>query len=87
MENLGIALQLLVVGMITVFAILLIVIQLGKWLIVLVNKIAPEEVQAPKKTVAAPATAMVDARTLSVIRAAVAQITGGKGQVKRVERI
>ena len=42
MENLNIALLLMVVGMATVFAILLIVIYLGKCLIALVNKYAPE---------------------------------------------
>ena len=44
MENLNTALLLMVVGMATVFAILLIVIYLGKGLIALVNKYAPEEV-------------------------------------------
>ena len=43
MENIGLALQLMVVGMVTVFIILMIVIQLGKWLIQIVNKVAPEE--------------------------------------------
>ena len=38
MENLNTALLLMVVGMTTVFAILLIVIYLGKGLILLVNK-------------------------------------------------
>ena len=44
MENLNTALLLMVVGMTTVFAILLIVIYLGKGLILLVSKYAPEEV-------------------------------------------
>ena len=48
MENLNIALLLMIVGMATVFAILLIVIYLGKGLIALVNKYASEEV-APAK--------------------------------------
>lgn len=39
MENIGIALQLMVVGMVTVFIILFIVIQLGKLLISVVNKV------------------------------------------------
>ena len=51
MENLNIALLLMIVGMATVFAILLIVIYLGKGLIALVNKYAPEEV-APAKQAA-----------------------------------
>ena len=47
MENIGLALQLMVVGMVTVFIILMIVIQLGKWLIQIVNKVAPEESPHP----------------------------------------
>ena len=46
MENLNIALLLMVVGMATVCAILLSVIYLGKEMIVLVNKYAPEEAAA-----------------------------------------
>ena len=51
-----IGLMLMVVGMATVFVILLIVIYLSKYLITVVNKVAPEE--APKK---APAVALVTA--------------------------
>lgn len=47
MENIGVGLMLMVVGMATVFVILLIVIYLSKYLITVVNKVAPEE--APKK--------------------------------------
>lgn len=43
MDNLGIGLLLMVVGMVTVFIILLIVIYLSKILISLVNKFAPNE--------------------------------------------
>lgn len=48
MENIGIGLLLMLVGMCTVFLILLIVIWLSQFLISVVNKIAPEE--APKKS-------------------------------------
>lgn len=53
MENIGVGLMLMVVGMATVFVILLIVIYLSKYLITVVNKVAPEE--TPKK---APAVAL-----------------------------
>ena len=75
----------MVVGMLTVFIILMIVIQLGKGLIQTVNKVAPEETATPKRK-PAPGTA-IDARTLAVIREAVSQITGGKGSVSKVERL
>ncbi|MDE7378279.1 MAG: OadG family protein [Paraprevotella sp.] len=87
MENIGIALQLMVVGMATVFIILMIVIQLGKLLIGIVNKVAPEEAQAPARQTKAAAPTAVDAQTMAVIQAVVGQITGGKGAVKNVERV
>lgn len=80
------ALKLLVVGMVTVFAILLIVINMGKFLIAIVNKIAPEEEASPKKSAAAPAQA-VDANTQAVIKAVVDKLTGGKGQVSNIQKI
>ena len=49
MENIETGLLLMIVGMTTVFAILLIVINLGKGLIVLVNKYAPEEIIVKKQ--------------------------------------
>ncbi len=85
MENFSLGITLMLVGMITVFAILLIVIYLSKLLIVLINKYAPEEV-APMKTPHA-AVAAISATTMNVIAAVVAKITGGKGRVKTVEKM
>ena len=81
MENLNLALLLMVVGMATVFAILLIVIYLGKLLIALVNKYAPEEV-AP-----ANAPAAIPGNIMAAINAAVTVVTQGKGKVAKVEKI
>ncbi len=86
MENIGLGLTLMAVGMITVFVILLLIINLSKLLILIVNKVAPEEAQKPSKGTAAAAQT-VDATTMSIITAAVAQITDGKGTVAKVERI
>ncbi len=87
MGNIGIALQLMVVGMVTVFVILMIVIRLGKWLIQVVNKMAPEETAARRHAAATASAAPVDTRTLAVIRAVVDRITGGEGSVGKVERL
>ena len=87
MENLSIGLQLLVVGMLTVFAILLIVIYGGKLLIKVVNAIAPEEVAQAKKTVAQAAPGAVDAPTMAVLQEVVKQLTGGKGRVESAKRV
>ncbi len=84
MEFLGLAIQLMVVGMVTVFIILLIVIQLGKWLIQAVNKFAPPETVATKTV---PTAQTIDAQTMSVLQAAINEITGGKGHIKKAERL
>ena len=77
MENIETAILLMVVGMATVFVILLIVIYLGKLLITLVNKYAPEEV------VPAP----VPGNILAAITAAVNVVTQGKGKITKVEKL
>ena len=75
--------------MTTVFAILLIVINLGKGLIALVNKYAPEEVVA-KKTVAParrPQAGSLSGKETAAIVAAVSSATGGQGKVVKIEKI
>ena len=89
MEFLGLAIQLMVVGMVTVFIILLIVIQLGKWLIQAVNKFAPPETVATKTVPTAQTidAQTIDAQIMSVLQAAINEITGGKGHIKKAERL
>ena len=88
MENFEVGILLMSVGMITVFVILLIVIYLGKGLIILVNKYAPEEVVAknqPPTHSSGSNQALPDA-TLAAIVAAVGVTTEGKGKVVKVEK-
>lgn len=90
MENIETGLLLMVVGMTTVFAILLIVINLGKGLIALVNKYAPEEVVVKKQTARQTATAQagnIPGKTTAAIVAAVSMVTGGQGKVSKIEKI
>lgn len=86
MENMGLGLTLMLIGMLTVFVILLIVINLSKVLISIVNKVAPEE-EAPKKKVEAPTPKLIDANVMAIIEAAVKELTGGKGTVTNVEKL
>ena len=81
------ALQLLLVGMITVFLVLLIVIFLGKALIWAVNKWAPEETVVKKAAPAAKAVAAIDATTKAIIDATISQITGGKGRATKITKL
>lgn len=86
MENLETAFLLMVVGMATVFVILLIVIYLGKLLISLVNKYAPEEVVSVKQT-SSQASVPIPGNILAAITAAVNVVTQGKGKVTKVEKL
>lgn len=81
MSNLGLGLELMLVGMASVFVILLIVIYLGKLMITLTNRI-PAEGQELKSAASGP-----DGGTRSVIEAAVKEITGGKGRVKEIIKL
>ena len=67
------ALLLMIVGMGTVFIILILIIYLSRLMIMAVNKFAPEEEAAPKK-VAAQAPAAVPANIEAAIKAAVTQV-------------
>ncbi len=78
MGNFGIGLQLMLVGMITVFVILLIVIYGSRLLIKFINRIAPQQEQ--KK---APAGEDYSA----VFEAAVAQLTQGKGKLTKITKL
>ena len=86
MENIETAILLMVVGMATVFVILLIVIYLGKLLISLVNKYAPEEV-IPVKRETPRGPAPISGNILAAITAAVNVVTQGKGKVTKVEKL
>ena len=86
MENMETALLLLFVGMGTVFAILLLLIYLGKFLIALVNKYAPEEEVAAKQIM--PKDPLpIPGNVLAAITAAVNVVTHGKGKITKVEKI
>lgn len=82
MSNLGFGFLLMLVGMVTVFVILLIVIYGSQLLIAVVNKIAPTEAQPARN-----AQPEVAPATRAVLEQAVAQITGGKGHITNITKI
>lgn len=94
MEHLGEGFQLMIVGMLTVFAILLIVINGSKLLITIVNQIAPEGEAGHKQKLAAQQNAAIlsknttiDAQTMEILQQAVAQITQGKGRLTNATQL
>lgn len=84
-ENIYLALQLMVVGMATVFLILYIVIGLGKLLVNLTNANAKEA--PPVSKIPATNTSETDATTQAVIQLAVKELTGGKGHVAQIKKL
>lgn len=76
------ALTLMGIGMLTVFAVLLIIIALGTLLIKAVNKFFPEEIKP-----VAQAAAAVDQNILEAINKAILAISGGKKQAQKIEKI
>lgn len=89
MENMDTGFMLMGIGMTTVFAILLIVIYLGKGLTILINKYAPEEVT--KKIIPDSASTIptntIQGATLAAITSAVSTVTQGKGKIIKVEKL
>ena len=69
--------------MTTVFAILLIVINLGKGLIVLVKK----QVTPQRQTATSTPAAGITNQTTAAIVSAVSVMTGGKGKVVKIEKL
>ncbi|MBQ3634051.1 MAG: OadG family protein [Bacteroidales bacterium] len=86
-QNLPEALRLMVVGMTTVFSVLLIIIGFGKTLIWAVNKYLPEEEQPKQQARPAAQAAVVSTDVAQAIAKAVEQLTGGKGKVEKIEKI
>lgn len=91
MENIETGLLLMVVGMSTVFAILLLIIYLGKGLIALVNKYAPEEIVIKKQPQVQiqhipQTTESIPNPTTAAIVSAISVITGGNGKVSKIEK-
>jgi len=81
-ENLHTAIQLSIVGMVSVFFILGIVVGLGKLLILSVNKYSPTPVaKSPRSFVSN------DTQEIAVLTSVVDIITQGKGRIKSIKKI
>ncbi len=71
------ALTLLVIGMITVFVVLLLVTITGNLLIAAVNRFTPSRQDQSD----------LDPEMVAAITAAVEVVTGGKGSVQKIEKL
>lgn len=83
--NFDIAIELLGVGMITVFLILFLVVFIGYVIIKLVNRYLPQ-VQ-PLPVVSKIITSAIHPDKMAAIVSAVQTVTNGKGKVVKVEKL
>ena len=86
MSDLGLALQLMGIGMITVFIILALVVLIGNVIIRFVNKYLPEEVSKKVQQVANQA-GQFNRKKVAAIVSAVKIVTEGKGHVTKIEKL
>ncbi|MGD9931939.1 MAG: OadG family protein [Mangrovibacterium sp.] len=86
MNELGIAFEMMGVGMITVFVILSLVVLLGNLIIRFVNKYIPEVV-TQKVQPATVKSGGINPQKMAAIVSAVKTVTGGKGHVSKIEKL
>ncbi|MFA5326663.1 MAG: OadG family protein [Prolixibacteraceae bacterium] len=86
MNDMGIALELLVVGMVTVFVILSLVVILGNLIIRFVNHFMPE-VRKVATQLTEAAVSEISPKKMAVIVSAVNTVTKGSGRVTKIEKL
>lgn len=86
MTEMEIALELLGVGMVTVFLILSLVVLLGNSIIWFVNRFVPEIEKATAVITGTPESKQ-DPRKLAVIVSAVNKVTNGAARITKIEKL
>lgn len=86
MSEMGVALELLGVGMVTVFVILASVVIIGNVIIRFVNKFIHEEVTSQTKDSGNP-TVGINSKKMAAIVSVVNLVTKGTGRVTKIEKL
>ena len=86
MGDIGFALQLMGIGMVTVFLILSLVVLIGNLIIRFVNKYLPEEISKKVQQVTNHAGEF-NRKKVAAIVSAVKIVTEGKGRVTKIEKL
>ncbi len=86
MSEMGIALELLGVGMVTVFIILALVVILGDLIIRFVNRFMPEAEKVSVAKVTKPVSE-INPKKMAAIVSAVDKVTNGGGRVINIEKL
>lgn len=85
-ENINLAVQVLLVGMVSVFLILGMVVGIGRSLIYLVNRFSPAPAVVAKKNKASLSNNLSPQR-IAVLTAVVDRVTNQKGIIKSIQKI
>ena len=86
MSEMGVAFELLGVGMITVFVILALVVILGNLIIRAINRYMPE-IQKVSAKIADTAITGINPKKMAVIASAVNKVTNGAGRATKIEKL
>ena len=86
MNDMGVALELLGVGMVTVFTILALVVILGNLIIRFVNRFIPE-IEKVSARAGQTVSYEISQKKMAVIVSAVNKLTKGTGRVNKIEKL
>ncbi len=80
--TIGFPIQIFILGLLTVFFVLIMVVLFGNLIIMVTNRYFPVPVRDAK-----PPSGLTDPVKIAVITSAVYNATGGKGKVKSIEKL
>ncbi|NNE26534.1 MAG: hypothetical protein HKN09_06800 [Saprospiraceae bacterium] len=80
-DNIALGLQLLAIGMVSVFLILGLVVALGRLLIYTVNKLTPESDES------STSSELISKKKLAVLSSVVEIVTKGQGVIQSVKKL
>ena len=86
MNDMGVALELLGIGMVTVFTILALVVILGNLIIRFVNRFIPE-IEKVSARARQTVSYEISQKKMAVIVSAVNKLTKGTGRVNKIEKL
>lgn len=87
MEYLNEAFNLMLVGMISVFVILFLVVYIGNTVVRLTNRYVPIDTIAVKKDIVKGKNKPSNPAKIAAVIAAVEAATGGKGKIDKIEKV
>jgi oxaloacetate decarboxylase gamma subunit len=86
-EQVSSAFLISIVGMLTVFAILALVVLTGNSLVRLINRFAPIPTKVKQNPNISTSSSAISTKKIAVIAAAVSAVSNGKGRIEKIEKV